>query len=214
MGFDIGASGRTHWRLHLVDLPDSDVLSGLVIDLDEPAVDVPRDLMILVDVSTSMRGSNLRAAQNAIHNCLVQLSFSDIRIALIEFGRNVKVAAKLGSTFEEVGDAVETLVANGQTPIAEAIELAGQHLKSYGLDGRDQLILLVTDGRPSNIPDAELAAAEAKTHATLICIGIGQDVNQQLLLSMATTPQHCFFADSAGGIENVFTQVVELYLKS
>ncbi len=213
LGFEIDPASRLHWRLRLTDQPDFDVASGLVTDTAEHSVDLPQDVLILMDVSISMEGDKLRAGQNAIHNALVQLSLSDTRVGLIGFGRNVKVDAKLGSTFEEVGDAVEMLVAKGGTPMAEAIDLACQHLKSHGTPDRQQLILLVTDGQPSNVPNTEAAASEAKSHATVICIGIGDDVSQQLLLSLATTPKHCFFADSAGGIEAVFTQIIELYLK-
>jgi uncharacterized protein YegL len=213
LGFEVDPASRLHWRLRLPNQPDFDVASGLVTDTAEASVDTPQDLMLLMDVSTSMKGEKLRAAMNAAHSLLAQLSLSDTRVGLIEFGRNVKVDAKLGSTFEEVGVAIETLIANGQTPMAESIDMASQHLKSHGADDRKQLVLLVTDGQPNNVPAAEAAATETKSHATLMCIGIGQDVSQQLLLSLATTPQHCFFADSAGSIETVFTQIIELYLK-
>lgn len=217
VGFEVDPSGRLCWRLRLPDVPEFDVVSGMVGDTKVVPVDIPRDVMLLVDSSTSMEGTahdkKLRAAQNAVHNLLAQASLLDTRVGLVEFGRNTRVLANLGSAYEEVGTAVETLVANGATPMAEAIDLGSDHLRSHGTADRERMMLLVTDGQPANVPTTEAAATEAKSHATLICVGIGCDVSQQLLLSLATTPKHCFFADSAGGIDTVFQQIIELYLK-
>ena len=213
MGFEVGPDGHLRWRLSLPACPEFDVVSGLVADAGEPSVETSQDLVILLDASTSMQGEKLRAAQNATHNLMAQVSRLDTRLGLVEFGRNTRIIANLGSPFEEVGIAVEAVIANGGTPMAEAIEMGSDHLKSHGEPERQRLLLLVTDGCPNTVPATESAAQEAKFHATVMCLGIGHDVSQQLLLSLATTPKHCFFADSAGGIEIIFQQIIELYLK-
>lgn len=112
----------------------------------------------------------------------------------------------------------------GYTNPGEAILFARNALKadtSYNLDGRDSILILLTDGQ-ANYPEdpggevyAENEAALAKRDGIKIyTIGLGENINRQFLGRIATAPEYYFEAatreDLAGIYEEIGTAVCSL----
>ena len=81
----------------------------------------------------------------------------------------------------------------------------------YALDSK--LLIVTTDGQPNDADATKRAAALVKEHARIVCIGIGRDVSQTLLMELASSPQDCFLADSASAVGGIFDTIVDLYIK-
>jgi hypothetical protein len=129
---------------------------------------VPRDLIFVLDKSSSMNQTKVRGE---LLDYVEQLycSFDDTAgsfVGLISFGFDVKVEIRLGrQTQNQWKAAVDALrdsptldITNGLTPTAEALELAHREMNTYGDPAHLQLILVVSDGTPNPIPQLDTDA--------------------------------------------------------
>ena len=131
-----------------------------------------------------------------------------------------KVAAEASLMSIGIASADET----GYTNPGEAILFARNALRgdsSYGLDGRDSILILLTDGQ-ANYPQDPGGEAYAENEAALTkregikiyTIGLGENINRQFLGRIATAPEYYFEAatreDLAGIYEEIGTAVCSL----
>lgn len=151
----------------------------------------PKDVLLVVDTSGSMRGEKLGQVQLAVEYIIDKLGAED-RVNIIAFGSAVqrfspdvvpatadnRVAAK---TF------VRGLLAEGKTNISAALK-AGLAGKADAT--RPRMMLFLTDGAPTAgemNPDTIVARLPALNTAStrVFAIGVGHDVNAHLLDSLA-----------------------------
>ncbi len=153
---------------------------------------VPRDMVLVLDTSGSMRGVKMEQARKALKYCLDHLGPTD-RFALINFSTTVNKyrGALLDSTPEQVGEAkkwVEKLQATGGTAINDAMATA---LAYRGEDaGRSFNVVFFTDGQPTigeTDTDKILKNIAAKNTANtrIFTLGVGDDVNATFLDAIA-----------------------------
>jgi Ca-activated chloride channel family protein len=153
---------------------------------------IPRDMVLVLDTSGSMRGKRMVQARNALKTCLANLGPND-RFALINFATTVNKyqEALLPASKTELGKAktwVDALEATGGTAIDDALATAlNYRLKD---EGRTFNIVFFTDGRPTigeTNTDVILANfAKRNTFATRVfTFGVGDDVNASMLDKLA-----------------------------
>jgi len=159
---------QTHVLLMLVP-PD---------DANAPVVDVPRELILVIDTSGSMHGTSIEQARNATLLALSGLQPSD-RFNVIQFDSvtHALFPNSVDASPYRVGQAeayVRALQADGGTEMRPALEKA---LRSDFDDNYLRQIIFVTDGSVGNeealfhLIDAELGAAR------LFTVGIGSAPN-------------------------------------
>ena len=147
---------------------------------------VPRDLVVVLDVSGSMAGTKLGQAKAALGQLLATLRSGD-RFRLIAFSSDVRRYAPdwTNATPETVGaaaDWVRRLEATGATNIAGALA------EALALSPRDNALGVVaffTDGLPTvGESDPERIADQAERSRgafRVFAFGLGDDVNTYLL---------------------------------
>src|SRR5262245_44622755 len=154
---------------------------------------VPRDMVLVLDTSGSMRGKRMTQARNALKYCLANLGKND-RFALINFATTVnKYTDKLLSAeMDEIEKAkkwVDALEATGGTAIDDALETA-LSLRPASDDGRTFTVIFFTDGQPTigeTNTDKILANAQKRNTANtrIFTFGVGDDVNASMLDKLA-----------------------------
>lgn len=154
------------------------ILPDLGLDVQK----APSDVVFLIDVSGSMDGASLPAAQTALRLGLRQLRAGD-RFNIIAFESKYRSFAPALKPFDqsnlEAADAwVSALRASGGTEILAPMTAA----VSQAPDG---LILLLTDGQVGNEDEIVSAVAAARKSARVYGFGIGTNVGQGLLLKLA-----------------------------
>jgi Ca-activated chloride channel family protein len=151
---------------------------------------VPRDIVLVLDVSGSMSGHKMEQARAAGRQLVQNLTRED-RFRLIDFSSDVRTFRDgwTTATAENVRAALsylDNLHANGGTNIQGALEEA---LKGDTSDGRLPLVLFVTDGEPTvgetNADAIAHRAAELRRQRRVFTFGIGADVNAALLEQLA-----------------------------
>ncbi|HVS36677.1 MAG TPA: VIT domain-containing protein [Gemmataceae bacterium] len=161
------------------------------VEMEKEAV-VPRDMVLVLDTSGSMRGVKMEQARKALKFCLENLGSKD-RFALINFATTVNRYRNelLDATPDQVAEAskwVQKLEATGGTAINDAMA-AALNFRS-GDAGRSFTIVFFTDGMPTigeTNTDKILANIQAKNTANtrIFTFGVGDDVNATFLDAIA-----------------------------
>lgn len=152
---------------------------------------VKKDVIFVFDRSGSMDGEKLRQAQAALSYCLKKLSPQD-RFQVLTFADDVKAhspglqPANVSNVEKALGE-VQRLQADGGTNIDGALTAA---MKNFGSGPNQKIILFLTDGLPT-VGEQDIGAivkhvAAADRHsARLFAFGVGDDVDDYLLLKLA-----------------------------
>jgi Ca-activated chloride channel family protein len=156
---------------------------------------VPRDVVMVLDTSGSMRGVKMEQARKALKYCLDNLDKND-RFALINFATTVnKYRENLTDASSDQLTAarkwVDKLEATGGTAINDALLTALELRSKESKDaGRTFTIIFFTDGQPTvgeTNPDKILKNVFAKNTANtrIFTFGVGDDVHATMLDQLA-----------------------------
>jgi Ca-activated chloride channel family protein len=153
---------------------------------------IPRDMVLVLDTSGSMRGVKMEQAKKALKYCLDSMEPKD-RFGVINFATTVNKykGGLVDSTPEQLDEArkwVSTLEATGGTAINDALAAALDMRTSD--PGRTFTIVFFTDGCPTigeTNPQKILKNVEAKNTANtrIFTFGVGDDVNATMLDQLA-----------------------------
>ncbi|OSC38464.1 DUF4349 domain-containing protein [Mycobacterium decipiens] len=184
----------------LVLVPDADGDEGTyqltVLPPASTAPPRPRDLVLVLDRSSSMAGWKMAAARRAAARIVDTLT-SDDRLAVLTFDDRIEGPAGLPDGLVEASDrhrfrAVEHLArvdARGDTEMLAPLRHALALLRArdpHVRDTRDAVLILVTDGQVGN-EDQLLRELSGDLHrARVYTIGIDQVVNAGFLDRLAT----------------------------
>jgi Ca-activated chloride channel family protein len=120
----------------------------------------PRHLVVLVDVSRSMQASGrLENVQHGLRQLVRRLARHD-RLSLVSFSEHAEVLIEDAGAqhAESLYQAIDALQIRGGTNIAVGLQAGDRVAADWAwIDGRDQRVLLVTDG----LHELDGAAAEA-----------------------------------------------------
>jgi Ca-activated chloride channel family protein len=180
--------------------------------------DLPRDMVMILDTSGSMRGVKMEQAKKALKYCLNNLGSKD-RFALMNFATTVNkykdgLLENSPDQLEQARKWVDRLEATGGTAINDALA-AGLELRTKD-EGRTFTIVFFTDGMPTvgetNI-DKILKNTLAKNTANtrIFTFGVGDDVNATFLDKLADETRA--IATYVRPAEDIEAKVSGLYAK-
>ncbi len=179
---------------------------------------IPRDVVLVLDTSGSMRGIKMDQARRALKYCLSNLNSHD-RFTVINFATTVNKYREqfVDARKEQLDDArkwVENLEPTGGTAINDALKAALQMRTSD--PGRSFMVVFFTDGQPTigeTKPDKILqnVTAQNSSNTRIFTFGVGDDVNATMLdqISEQTRALSTFVRPS----EDIEVKVSSLYSK-
>jgi Ca-activated chloride channel family protein len=179
---------------------------------------VPRDLVLVLDTSSSMSDIKMQQAKKALKYCLSQLKAED-RFAILKFSTSVtpfrdKLVEANKEYLELANKWVDNLKASGGTAIWPALDDA---LAMRPNDpARPFTVVFFTDGQPTvdeTNPDKIIKNVMGKNtgNTRIFTFGVGDDVNAAMLDQLAdSTRAVCTYVREAEDIE---TKVTSLYGK-
>jgi Ca-activated chloride channel family protein len=187
---DVGLTALTH---RPVASEKGHFMMLMTPKVDLKGYEVPRDVVMVLDTSGSMRGPKMEQARKAMKYCLDNLTAKD-RFALINFATTVNryKDSLLKVEPDQVGQAkkwVDELEATGGTAINDALASA-LDLRDAKEEGRTFTVVFFTDGQPTigetNV-DAIVKNTLAKNTAStrIFTFGVGDDVNATMLDTLA-----------------------------
>jgi uncharacterized protein YegL len=176
-----------------------------------PASVDKHDVLLVLDHSGSMGsapGSPLRESVRAMENFVKQLPKS-YHIGLIIFDHEAQRLCNITPQKEEVLGALKTISPGGATELHLALDISREALDEGRGEVKKTLILLSDGG--SDRKAADHSAAQVKEHPskpTIICVGFGAHVDEDLMKSVASTEQHYIHVETADHLAPLFELLV------
>ena len=185
--------------------------------IGEPSLaPTPADIVLLMDRSGSMKGQKLADAKTAAKT-FVDLQGSNNRAELISFAGSAIIELQFTSMTADgkttVKNAIDKLTSVDKTNIYEAIQKASNELETKGRDKVLLVEILLTDGRPTTgntkTDDIiDLAVSANATGIRIYTIGLGKDVDANLLSSIANaTGSKYYFAPTSADLQAIYTEI-------
>lgn len=140
----------------------------------QDAIDYPKDIIVIIDTSGSM-SEDIDRVSDAFKSFVSAADLSKDRIALVVFSSKAAVRMDFTSNKGALIQAVNGIVANGETEMAGALLLA-QNLFKHKRDivpNEGQCILFFTDGEPTGSSSAPIRIADElrQTQARIVAVG-------------------------------------------
>jgi uncharacterized protein YegL len=169
----------------------------------------PADVMLVLDRSGSMSGQKIADAKAAAKGFLDRMDLSMDQVGLVSFSDAATLNQVLTQMAGPVRTAIDGLVASGATNITDAITKAQAELTSARhRTGNQPVMVLLSDGQPTAGGDPRPAATAAKNAGTRIfTIGLGADVDPNLLRDLASSSSDYFFAPTSSQLDAIYQQI-------
>ena len=152
----------------------------------------PLNVMLVLDTSLSMAdGGKLEQAKQAAMSFVSQMRPID-RVGLIQFDSQLTLVSPFTGNSGALLQQIDDLTPQGNTRIYDALYLATQQIPT--VDGSKAIVLL-TDGKDteSAIDLQRVLSLVGQTNVRVYTIGIGSDIDQQILSQIATESGGRFF---------------------
>ncbi|HWW52011.1 MAG TPA: VWA domain-containing protein [Verrucomicrobiae bacterium] len=170
-----------------------------------PVPKEPTALVLVLDKSRSMDGPKIAMVRQAARASVATLRPID-KIGIIAFDETFRWVVPLGPITDvaHINSLIDSIEADGSTRIYPAVQAGFDAIRHERATRRH--IILLTDGvsPPGNLPQLEKTAAAS--HVTISDIGIGNDVNRELLEELAReTRGKSYFVDEPEKIPQIIS---------
>lgn len=175
------------------------------------------DVVLVMDASSSMRFETragrpkIAAAQEAARRFLGRLSLPEDQAGLVAFNASAAVLSRLSGDRAALLAAVDGIRLAEFTRIHLGVDLARELVLAAEHKGANlPAIVLLTDGRSNPDPSqmALDAAALAKAAGIRVfTVGLGQDVEQEVLRAMASRPEDYFYAPDGEDLGTIYDAI-------
>ena len=178
-------------------------LAGGNVSLEDLANNrAPMQVALCMDCSGSMYGANIANAKKAALGFAARtLESPNRQIAVIAFPGGVRSTPT--ADLERLQWAIDSLSPIGSTPMSEGLHDARNLLRPRA--GVQRVFVVMTDGHPDD-PDGTVAEIHRlrTSGARIITIGVGAQVEQDFLSSLASGPNDYHFCSESLDLEGTF----------
>jgi Mg-chelatase subunit ChlD len=172
------------------------------------------DIALVIDTSSSMAGQKLADAKSAalLFVDLIDLAPGRSQVAVIRFDREAEVVRELTRSRTLIEAAIRGLQVRSGTHIDKGLRTALGELQSpRHLDRNLPVMILLTDGLQTGTPGEELrAAAEVRGDSVLLyTIGLGSDVDETALKTMAGDETRYYYAPDSADLVRIYSEIAQ-----
>ncbi|WP_420629310.1 VWA domain-containing protein [Candidatus Leptofilum sp.] len=170
-----------------IKVSDTEQVVYLLLDISPPAQDtkqLPLNLSLVLDKSTSMQGSRLSHVKTAVELIVNKLAPTDT-LSIVSFSDRADVdvpAGKVENPTAVVGQ-LRGVQASGGTEIYQGLQAAVKELRKVDLAKHTNYLILLTDGHTYGDVEQclELARRAARENIGISAFGLGTEWNDQFL---------------------------------
>lgn len=166
---------------------------------------MPMDIALIIDCSGSMSGNKLKNAKKAAIRFLDEID-SSFQVGLVSFQTHAKLEINLTKDNDRLSQTINNLNAGGGNNDEGAIAIARDKVLKNSQNIK--VLVLLADGRPANEGAMLREAGRAKQEEIqMITIGVGNDVDSDLLKKVASTPNDYYFVEESVHLESTFETI-------
>ncbi len=177
----------------VLQIPSAEVIAGIQ-DLWKKEAKKPVDLVVVMDVSGSMRGDKISAARSSLLQFVDLLDDRD-RLEIVLFSRDLVTLSPLSPLGEKRNDMrrrVSGIVEGGDTRLYGAVKMAYDELLDKGDPDHIRAMVVLSDGE-NTIWDIDLdqllahigSSGESGTAPKIFTIAFGSDADRDVLRRIA-----------------------------
>lgn len=174
--------------------------------------DIRSDVALVIDASSSMRElsagvAKIDAAKTAARTFVGLLEPGD-RAAVVAFNAEAVLAAPLTADAAALRAAIDGIATADGTHLDHALDVAAAALPADADPARQRIVVVLTDGRASASDDeVRAAAARARDGRKLYAIGLGDDIDRDLLRAIVSTPSLYLEAPTSTDLEAIYAGI-------
>jgi Mg-chelatase subunit ChlD len=184
----------------------------------QKCAEVRADVVVAIDTSNSMREgtgvgnqTKLEAAIAAARVFIGQLHLPQDRVALVAFNGTAQTVQPLTGDWLTLLRALDRLPSGSGTRIDLGLDAGVEALAKHA-PPNVSVIVLLTDGNQSGGTPADVDRAVARATGAgvhLFTIGLGSDVNRELLIQVAGDEKRAYFAPTAAELAGIYRTIAE-----
>lgn len=183
-------------------------LVDIVSSQDEKSVgtDLPLNVSLVLDTSTSMAGKRLEVLRAATKEILQELDEKDL-VSIVSFNDRAKVLlpSQVQPSASQIESCMNSLFAEGGTEIYQGLEAGYQEIRKNSFKDYVNHIILITDGHTYGDEDNCLSLAKnaADLEIGISSLGIGVEWNDEFIDQLcAQTGGQSMFVRELGSIKD------------
>jgi Mg-chelatase subunit ChlD len=138
---------------------------------------------------------------------MIDLEPGRSQVTVIRYDREAEVVRELTRSRSLIDAAIRSLHERSGTHIDKGLRTALAELRSCRhLERNEQVLILLTDGVQTGTPGEELRAATEVRNAgvRVYAIGLGADVDDQTLRTIAGSDDRYYFAPDSGDLARIY----------
>lgn len=181
-------------------------LSNYYCERKDPLIGA--DVVMVLDTSSSMQGEKISAAVAATRSFIRLTDSRRDWVGLVTFDGTAKLLHPLTPNQALLESRLDTIALGVGTRIDLGLQEAVRELGYRSREGSQRVIILLSDGYPSDGRDrAQAIAASAKQQGvTLFAIGLGEDVDRALLEGMASVASY-FHSPTPAELDEIYRRL-------
>jgi len=203
----------------ILEVPSAAVISGIqeMWQLNKK----PVDLVVVMDVSGSMRGEKITTARASLMQFVEKLHDKD-RLQIILFSTDVTTLTPLtdlGNKRQDVLDSVSGIFEQGETSLYDATLTAYEGLLQEGDPDHIRAIVVLTDGRDTNsietldtvINQINANAGEGGNAIKIFTIAFGDNADQGVMQQLAEPTGGKQYDSSPENIQKIYDEIATFF---
>lgn len=171
---------------------------------------VGADVMLAIDVSSSMEGAKIEAARNAARRFVGLVDPGRDWVGLVSFDAEATLEHRLTADVASVDRTLAALQTGQGTRIDRGLQAAVREIGFRARPGSQRVIILLSDGRPeaeSRLLTQQIADSARRDGVTIFAIGLGEDTDGPFLEGVASARSY-FYAPSPADLEEIYRRLV------
>jgi Ca-activated chloride channel homolog len=173
----------------------------------------PVNLVMLLDVSGSMRGNKINRMREAAEDFIYQMGDDDI-ITLVAFSDrlvSLVVNQQVGPARGQIVEAIRGLQAGGDTALYDAIGLGARHLADTTSPETTNALVVLSDGQDTYSREfgfgEQLINLAGSNDTTVMTIAYGDDADEFTLSELAIQANGNFFRGDEASIAAIYEEM-------
>jgi Ca-activated chloride channel family protein len=204
----------------VLEIPSVEVITGIQKLWEQTKK--PVDLVVVMDISGSMKGDKISAARESLKQ-FVQLLDDRDRLEIILFNSEMSILTDLspiGAKRQQVLAGVGGIFERGGTRMYDAVEMAYQELEAKGDPNHIRAVVVLSDGMDTESDVSQFGifqmlqtgSEESGGNAIkLFTIGFGDDADKQTLTTMAEYTGGKQYDASPENINKIYAEIATFF---